>query len=139
MLRGKWQKRSRRRRSSSRVEKIETDAIKARNVLRSIDVLGFNSQKYDIPLIKNYLPSRLARMGAIPRFVVKKGGGYMMIASPKLKFLDNKFSCRGNITREIVQLLQRVHNFIQGTNSPPPPPPQANACARILDCPRRQI
>ena len=51
-------------------------------------VFGFKSQKYDIPLIKNYLPSGLARMDAIPRFVVKKGGGYMVIASPKLKFLD---------------------------------------------------
>ena len=34
------------------------------------------------------LPSSLARMDAIPCFVVKKSGGYMVITSPKLKFLD---------------------------------------------------
>ena len=56
-------------------------------------VLGFNSQKYDIPMIKNYLPSSLTRRDDMPRFVVKKGGGYMVIASTKLKY---------NISREII-------------------------------------
>ena len=75
--------------------------MKARNVLRSIDCVGHSAYK-------KYSLSSLARMDAIPRFVVKKGGCYMVIASSKLKFVDNKLSCRGNIGNEIVQLVQRV-------------------------------
>ena len=51
-------------------------------------VLGFNSQKYDVPLIRKYLPASLIKAGCVPQFVVKKMGGYMAIATKKLKFLD---------------------------------------------------
>ena len=51
-------------------------------------VLGFNGQKYDIPLIKKYLPISLDKLDALPKFVVKKNGGYMALGTPSLKFLD---------------------------------------------------
>ena len=51
-------------------------------------VIGFNSQGYDIPLIRKYLPSSLAKLDKLPRFVIKKDRAYMVIASEKLKFLD---------------------------------------------------
>ena len=52
-------------------------------------VLGFNSQKYDLLLIKKYLPSSLIKLGGYtPRQVIKRGKGYMVIATQKLKFLD---------------------------------------------------
>ena len=35
-------------------------------------VLGFNSQNYDIPLIRNYLASSLIRLDSVPKFVIKK-------------------------------------------------------------------
>ena len=51
-------------------------------------VLGFNSQKYDIPLIKKFLPISLAKLDVLPKFVVKKNGGYMALGSRRLQFLD---------------------------------------------------
>ena len=36
-------------------------------------VLGFNSQKYDIPLIQNYLASSLIRLDSIPKIYYQKG------------------------------------------------------------------
>ncbi len=50
--------------------------------------LGFNSSNYDLLLIKKYLPSSLKRLDTLPRFVIKKQGGYMVLASEKIKFLD---------------------------------------------------
>ena len=78
-------------------------------------VLGFNSQKYDIPLIKNYLPSSLARLDDMPRFVVKKGGGYMVIASTKLKILDTiNYVAAGNYIALTVCLFQWIPFPISG-------------------------
>ena len=52
-------------------------------------VLGFNSQKYDVPLIRPYLPSSLMKKEENnPEQVIKKMNGYMSLATPKLKFLD---------------------------------------------------
>ena len=42
-------------------------------------VIGFNSQKYDIPLIRPYLPSSLIKLGESPRHIIKKDNGYMLI------------------------------------------------------------
>ena len=51
-------------------------------------VLGFNSQKYDVPLVRRYLPSSLERLDAIPSFVIKKNTAYMAISTTRLKILD---------------------------------------------------
>ena len=51
-------------------------------------ILGFNSQNYDIPLIRRYLASSLNRLDTTPSFVIKKDRGYMAIASNSLKYLD---------------------------------------------------
>ena len=51
-------------------------------------VLGFNSQKYDIPLIRNYLAPSLIKFDSVPTFVIKKMGALMAISRSKLKFLD---------------------------------------------------
>ena len=62
-----------------------------KRLLRYIEqhtVLGFNSQGYDLPLIRPYLPSSLIKSKNSPRQVIKRGNTYMSIASPKLKFLD---------------------------------------------------
>ena len=53
-------------------------------------VIGFNSQKYDIPLIRPYLPSSLIKLDGTPKQIIKKDNGYMLIGTPKLKFLDIK-------------------------------------------------
>ena len=51
-------------------------------------IIGFNSQKYDVPLIKKYLPSSLERLDTIPSFVIKKETAYMAISTKRLKYLD---------------------------------------------------
>ena len=51
-------------------------------------ILGFNSQKYDIPLIRNYLAPSLIKLDNVPKFVIKKMGAYMAISTSKRKFLD---------------------------------------------------
>ena len=51
-------------------------------------VVGFNSQKYDIPLIKRYLPSSLQSFDSLPKCIIKKGNSYMLIATKRLKYLD---------------------------------------------------
>ena len=52
-------------------------------------VLGFNSQKYDVPLIRPYLPASLTRKeDNNPEQVIKKTNGYLWLATAKLKFLD---------------------------------------------------
>ena len=46
-------------------------------------VLGFNSQKYDVPLIRPYLASSLMKKeGNNPEQVIKKMNGYMSLATP---------------------------------------------------------
>ena len=51
-------------------------------------VIGFNSQNYDIPLIRRYLPSTLERLDSLPSFVIKKNTAYMAISTKHLKILD---------------------------------------------------
>ena len=71
-----------------KLNKYKTLLSKLTTYCDQLVVIGFNSQRYDIPLIKEYLPSSLRKFDSIPRFVIKKSGGYMVIASKKLKFLD---------------------------------------------------
>ena len=74
--------------SQRQLIRLETLMSKFEYYCDQIVVLGFNSQKYDIPLIKNYLASSLSKLDNLPRFVIKKDGGYMAIASDRLKYLD---------------------------------------------------
>ena len=40
------------------------------NYCDKLPVIGFNSQRYDLPLIKHYLPSLLERLDSLPDFVI---------------------------------------------------------------------
>ena len=51
-------------------------------------VLSFNGSRYDIPLIKRYLASSLKRLDELPPLIINKDGGYMVIVTSRLKFLD---------------------------------------------------
>ena len=50
-----------------------------------LPVIGFNSQRYDLPLIKRYLLSTLERLDEIPGFVIRKENAYMALGT---KYLD---------------------------------------------------
>ena len=52
-----------------------------------LTILGFNSQKYDVPLIRHYLVLSLIKQDSTPKQVIKKMGGFMSIATKRLKFL----------------------------------------------------
>ncbi|KAJ8300475.1 hypothetical protein KUTeg_021994 [Tegillarca granosa] len=52
-----------------------------------VPVLGFNSAKYDVNLIRNVLAEHLC-LHQDENFVVKKNNAYMCISSPNLKFMD---------------------------------------------------
>ena len=41
--------------------------------------ISFNGQKYDLPLIKRYLPSSLQKFDSLPNKVIKKGNSYTVI------------------------------------------------------------
>ena len=51
-------------------------------------ILGFNSQKYDLPVIIPYLQSSLIKLDHKPKQVIKRSKGYMVIATQKFRFLD---------------------------------------------------
>ena len=38
-----------------------------------LPVVGFNSGRYDIPLVRRFLPLSVKRMDALPSFIIKKG------------------------------------------------------------------
>ena len=67
-----------------RVESINEKFEKYMNV---IPVLGFNSSKYDLNLIKQYFPKHL-KLATECEYVVKKTNQYTTIATNKFKFLD---------------------------------------------------
>ena len=71
-----------------RLKKIKSTLANLRTYIGQLTVLGFNSQKYDVPLIRQYLPSSLMKQDGAPKHVIKKMGGYMSIATKRLKFLD---------------------------------------------------
>ena len=53
-----------------------------------LPVIGFNSQRYDIPLIRRYLPSSLERLDSLPGLVIRKESSYMALGTKRLKYLD---------------------------------------------------
>ena len=55
--------------------------------IKQIPVIGFNSAKYDINIIKTHLVKALRRMDPI-EFVVKKSNAFMCLQTERLKFLD---------------------------------------------------
>ena len=53
-----------------------------------LPVLGFNSSKYDLNLIKRKLAMHLNLIEEEDKFIMKKGNSYMCIATPQFKVLD---------------------------------------------------
>ena len=51
-------------------------------------VVGFNSSRYDIPLVRRFLPLALKKFDSLPKFVIKKGRSYMSLCTERLHFLD---------------------------------------------------
>jgi hypothetical protein len=56
--------------------------------MTQLPVLGFNSAKYDLNLIKQRLAKHLNLHDSTGTFVVKKNNSYTCISTPELKFLD---------------------------------------------------
>ena len=53
-----------------------------------LPIISFNGSKYDIPLIRKYLPLALQTYDALPNFVIKKDRSYMVLATDRLKYMD---------------------------------------------------
>ena len=51
-------------------------------------VLSFNGSRYDIPLIKRYLPYSLQRLDMLPNLVINKENSYRTTGTKRFKFLD---------------------------------------------------
>ena len=52
-------------------------------------IIGFDSQNYDIPLIKRFLPSALSRLDTLPSLVIKKNNRFMALRTKTLQYLDS--------------------------------------------------
>jgi len=61
---------------------------KLHSFIQEIPIIGFNSGKYDINLIKNYLFDSLLINDQQINFSVKKNNSYMCLSSKNLKFID---------------------------------------------------
>lgn len=66
-------------------DKLENDL---QSYLRDLPVFGFNSGKYDIPLIRKHLIKYVLENNDKVLFTVKKGNNYMCLKTQKLRFLD---------------------------------------------------
>ena len=71
-----------------RLKKIKASFSKLMTYIEQITILGFNSQRYDIPLIRSYLPSAIIKQDGTPKQIIKKMNGYMALSSKRMKFLD---------------------------------------------------
>ena len=69
-------------------QKIQTVLNKFKIYCSQIPVLGFNSSKYDINLIKKHITKALELHDCDAKFVVKKNNAYSCIANENFKFLD---------------------------------------------------
>ena len=54
----------------------------------TLPVVGYNSGRYDIPLVRRFLPLALEKFDSLPTFVIKKGRSYMSLCTKRLHFLD---------------------------------------------------
>ena len=71
------------------LNKIENLQARFDSYLSCVPVLGFNSSKYDLNLVKSKLCKHLELANRdIPSFTVKKNNSYLTICTPTLKFLD---------------------------------------------------
>ena len=70
------------------LEGLEALNNKLETYCSQLPVLGFNSSKYDLNLVKQKLVVHLNLINEKDRFVVKKGNCYVCIANSKFKFLD---------------------------------------------------
>ena len=80
---------SRQRFIKTMISKIENLRASFSNYCRCVPVLGFNSSKYDLNLVKSKLARHLNLM--VPNthsFTVKRNNSYLTISTPSLKFLD---------------------------------------------------
>ena len=68
--------------------KIKAFLSKLLTYIDQITIIGFNSQKYDIPLIRPYLSSSIIKHDCIPKQIIKMMNGYMALLSKKMKFLN---------------------------------------------------
>ena len=59
-----------------------------RNWVEQVPVFGFNSESYDINMIKEFFVKDLAEISNVN--VAKKGNSYMFLSTPNFKFLDIK-------------------------------------------------
>ena len=55
--------------------------------LSQLPVLSFNGARYDLKVLRSELAPLLTQLDSV-KFVIKKGTGYMVIATEELKFLD---------------------------------------------------
>ena len=53
-----------------------------------LPIISFNGQRYDIPLIRRYLPLALKRNDSLPNLIIKKNRSYMTIGTDRLQYLD---------------------------------------------------
>ena len=68
-------------------KKLDTLLGRFKSYCRCVPVLGFNSAKYDLNLVKSKLCSHLD-LTRPECFTVKKSNAYVTISTPSLKFLD---------------------------------------------------
>ena len=69
----------------AKIKELNTLQCDFMNYCDKLPVIGFNSQRYDLPLIKRYLPSSLARLDSLPDFVIRKNNSYMTLRSKSLQ------------------------------------------------------
>ena len=62
--------------------------VKLKTYCAQLPVVGFNSSKYDMNLIKHNLTRQFYNMGEKTSFVVKKGNAYTCMTTSSFKFLD---------------------------------------------------
>ena len=53
-----------------------------------LPIVTFNGQKYDVPLVRRFLPLSLKKFDDLPTFVIKKTRAYMAIGTERLQYLD---------------------------------------------------
>ena len=71
------------------LEQLENSPLqdKFETYLSQLPVLSFNGARYDLKVLRSELVPLLTRLDSV-KFVIKKGTGYMVIATEELKFLD---------------------------------------------------
>ena len=72
----------------AKIKELNTLQCDFMNYCDKLPVVGFNSQRYDLPLIKRYLPLSLERLDSLPDFVIRKNNSYMTLRSKSLQYLD---------------------------------------------------